>query len=296
MITESIQPIPLHVRVDKRKVALGERLFNDPRLSQNGTVACASCHDLTKGGTDGLPRSIRIKGAVGDLNAPTVFNSTFNYKQFWDGRADSLEHQIDLAIKNPKEMGYSWPEVLAQLKQDSSYVSAFFALYPDGIRSHNIMDAIATFERSLITPNSRFDRFLRGDTKAITEQEKAGYALFRDLGCIACHQGVNVGGNMFQTMGKFADYFEDRGNVTKVDLGRYNVTGRERDRYNFKVPGLRISALTAPYFHDGSAKTLEEAVSTMAKYQLGLSLSPQEVDLIVKFLNTLPGEYNHKSQ
>lgn len=291
---EPIQPIPQEIKLDRRKVELGDRLFRDPRLSHDNTVSCASCHDLSKGGTDQRPSPIGIGGQIGDVNTPTVFNSGFNFRQFWDGRADTLEDQIDGPTHNPKEMGSSWPEIIGKLKQDSRYVSAFATLYPDGIQSRNIKDAIATFERSLITPNSRFDRFLRGDPTAITEDEKAGYQLFKDYGCVACHQGINVGGNMFQKLGVMVDYFSDRGKLAKPDLGRYNATGRESDRYAFKVPSLRNVARTAPYFHDGSVPNLEVVIELMAKYQLGRSLSPGDVQLIVKFLNTLTGEYNGK--
>ncbi len=292
---EPIRPIPLTVTLDPRKVALGRRLFHDPRLSGDNRIACASCHDLRTGGTDHLARSIGIGGREADVNAPTVFNSSLNFKQFWDGRADTLEAQIDGPVQNPKEMGSGWPEVLGKLRQDPSYVSAFAGLYPDGIQIHTIQDAIATFERSLLTPNAPFDRYLRGDRGAISEQARAGYLLFKKLGCVACHQGVNVGGNMFQKFGVMADYFADRGNPTPADLGRFNVTGQEQDRHTFKVPGLRNVDRTAPYFHDGSAKTLPQAVAIMGQYQLGRPLSAAEIELLVAFLKTLTGEYDGES-
>lgn len=291
-VNEPIQPIPQRIELDPRKVALGERLFRDPRLSRDGRISCATCHDLSKGGTDRLPRSIGVGGRTGDVNAPTVFNSGLNFKQFWDGRADTLEAQIDGPIHNPKEMASSWPAIIATLTPDPAYAAQFTSLYRSDIKPDLVRDAIATFERSLITPNSRFDKFLRGDRTAITETEKAGYLLFKDLGCVACHQGRNVGGNMFQTFGVMADYFADRGGETPADQGRFNVTRREDDRHKFKVPSLRNIDRTAPYFHDGSAKTLEQAVSVMAKYQLGRTLSAAEVNLIVTFLHTLTGEYN----
>ncbi|MBI4322919.1 MAG: cytochrome-c peroxidase [Candidatus Omnitrophica bacterium] len=294
VITEPIQPIPVRVTLDQRKVALGQRLFHDPQLSHDNTLACASCHDLRKGGTDRRARSIGINGALGEVNAPTVYNAAFNFKQFWDGRAETLEEQAAGPLHNPKEMGASWPEVIAKLTQDPGYVQTFKKLYPDGISAASIADAIAAFERSLITPNARFDRFLRGDQEALTAEEREGYRLFKDLGCVVCHQGVNIGGNMFQTMGKMADYFANRGNIATADFGRYNVTGDERDRYKFKVPTLRNIALTAPYFHDATAQTLEEAIQTMAKYQLGVSLTAREVELLVAYLNTLTGEYEGK--
>jgi len=291
---EPIRPIPQSIPLDVRKVLLGEKLFHDPLLSKDNTVSCASCHDLGKGGTDQRSRSVGINNAEGPINAPTVFNSGFHFKQFWDGRADSLEHQVDGPALADKEMGSTWPGIVSKLKAAPAYAATFKEIYPDGIEPKNIKDAIAEFERSLFTPNSRFDKYLRGDNSAITDDEKEGYKKFKGYGCITCHQGVNVGGNLFQPFGVMGDYFADRGNVTKVDLGRFNVTGNEEDKFVFKVPGLRNIALTAPYFHDGSARTLEEAVATMAKYQLGRELPPKDLEQIVLFLKSLTGEYNGK--
>ena len=294
-LDEPIQPIPLEIRLDQRKVAVGGRLFHDARLSHDNTINCAKCHNLSQGGVDGLSHSIGTNASVGDVNALTVYNSGLNFKQFWDGRAETLEDQVNGPTQHPKEMASNWTEIIGKLKEDKDYVSSFGELYPDGITSQNVRDAIATFERKLITPNARFDRYLRGDMNAITQDEKAGYRLFKNFGCVVCHQGVNVGGNMFQTLGKFGNYFDDRGNAQKADWGRFNVTGNERDRYKFKVPTLRNVELTAPYFHDGTQTTLESAVQTMAKYQLGRPLSNEETDLIVKFLKTLTGEYEGNS-
>ena len=291
---EPISPIPESISLDAKKVALGKRLFDDPRLSKDNTVACASCHGLSKGGVDGLQRSVGIRGQEADINAPTVFNSGFNFKQFWNGRAVSLEDQIDGPTHHPKEMGSSWPEIIAKLSQDEYYASEFARIYGDGIQPNFIKDAIATFERSLITPNSRFDRYLKGDRNALSRDEIEGYHKFKSYGCIACHQGVNVGGNMYERLGIMADYFKDRGNLTPADAGRFSITGNKADMHVFKVPSLRNVALTAPYFHDGSAATLEQAVVTMGKYQLGVFIPPGDVTLIVKFLHTLTGEYNGK--
>jgi cytochrome c peroxidase len=289
---EPIQPIPEPPRLDPRKVELGNRLFHDPRLSRDNSVACSTCHSLSQGGTDHRIQSVGINRQVGQVNSPTVFNSALNFRQFWDGRAETLEAQVDGPIHNPAEMGSSWPDIVATLGRDPLYRAAFAGLYRDGVQPANIRDAIATFERSLTTPNSRFDRFLSGAATSITEEEKAGYALFKTLGCVACHQGAAIGGNMFQKFGVMGDYFADRGHQTAADLGRFNVTGRDEDRHTFKVPSLRNVARTAPYFHDGSAKTLEEAVAVMGRYQLGRTLSRSDVALLVKFLNTLTGEYN----
>lgn len=293
-INEPIQPIPLALDLDPRKVALGERLFHEPLLSKDGKVSCASCHDLETGGVDHRRRSVGVYGQLGRINAPTVFNSGFHSRLFWDGRAESLEDQVDGPLMAPHEMASSWEKVVRELEHSTSYREAFAALYEEGINEGNVKDAIATFEQSLYTPNARFDRFLRGDDSALTAEEKEGYRLFKTYGCIKCHQGMTVGGNHFDTFGVIGDYFADRGNITREDFGRFNVTGDERDRFKFKVCSLRNVALTAPYFHDGSAATLEQAVAVMARYQLGRQITEADVSSIVKFLGTLTGEYKGK--
>jgi cytochrome c peroxidase len=289
--SEPIRPIPLHVKQDEEKVALGRRLFHETRLSGNDTISCAHCHDLATGGTDRKACSLGIHGEAGARNSSTVFNCSLNVKQFWDGRADSLEDQIDGPIHDPKEMDANWPAIVGKLRSDPGYAASFARVYPGGVESVHVKNAIAEFERSLLTPNARFDRFLRGDAEAITSDEKEGYRLFKGYGCVSCHQGVGVGGNMFATFGVMADYFADRGELAPLDLGRFNVTGKEADRYRFKVPMLRNVALTAPYFHDGSAPTLAAAVNVMARFQLGRQISEVETSRIVQFLETLTGEY-----
>ncbi len=295
--TEPIQPIPLELKLDEKKVELGDQLFHDPQLSGNNSISCASCHALNQGGTDRLARSIGIQGTAVPVNSPTVYNSGFNFRQFWDGRARTLEEQIEGPINAEAEMGSNWPDIVSKLKQSPEYTYLFNQTYTDGINRDNIKNAIATFERSLNTPNSRFDRFLRGDESALTSEEKEGYRRFKEYGCVSCHQGINVGGNMFQTFGVMRDYFKESvtkkqsGVISKADLGRYNVTGKEEDRYVFKVPSLRNASLTWPYFHDGSATSLEEAVLIMGQYQLGRQLSDEDIELIIKFIDTLTGEY-----
>lgn len=288
---EPITPIPLDLKLDARKIALGRRLFHDPQLSSDNTISCAHCHNLANGGMDGLPRAIGIGGKKGVVNVPTVYNSGFNFRLFWDGRAASLEDQIDFPINNPLEMGSSWDEVIKKLEHDEGYRRDFSAIYAEGIQPSTVKEAIAIFERSLTTPNGKFDRFLRGEKDALDDEELAGYKLFKNLGCVSCHQGKNVGGNMYEKLGLFKNYFEHRGNVQEMDYGRYNVTKIEEHRYEFRVPSLRNVALTAPYFHDASAGTLEEAVAVMGEYQLGVDLSEGEIAKIVRFLNTLTGVY-----
>jgi cytochrome c peroxidase len=288
---EPIHPLPRKIDLDPQKVVLGRRLFHDSQLSADNSISCASCHNLHRNGADNRAISVGVAGAKGDVNAPTVFNSGFNFRQFWDGRAETLEDQVEGPIHHPAEMATDWPQILEKLRADSGYTAAFSSIYAQGMNSRTIKDAIATFERSLITPDSRFDRYLRGDANALTADEKEGYRLFKQNGCSSCHQGILAGGNMFEKFGIVADYFADRGRIAKSDLGRFNVTGQETDRYKFKVPSLRNVARTAPYFHDGSAQTLKEAVSVMARYQLGRQLTARELDLIVQFLETLNGEY-----
>ena len=217
-ISEPIQPIPGVLNLNPKKVALGERLFHEPLLSGDGTVSCASCHNLETGGVDRKPRSTGINGAVGRINTPTVFNAGFHSKLFWDGRVETLEAQIDGPLMTQHEMSSSWETVITNLERSESYRRAFAAVYPEGINENTVKDAIATFERSLYTPNARFDSFLRGDDTAITADEKAGYRLFKTYGCVKCHQGMTVGGNHFDTFGVIGDYFADRGEDHKGGL------------------------------------------------------------------------------
>ncbi|MBB3119511.1 cytochrome-c peroxidase [Pseudoduganella violacea] len=283
---EPIKPLPASLRQDPARVALGARLFHEVRLSGNQRVSCASCHDLAKGGADGRRQSLGWRGQTTALNAPTVLNAALNFKQFWDGRAATLEEQIDQVVQNPVEMGGSWPDIVRLLARDDSYRRAFDAAYKDGVTRANIQNALASYERTLITPDSRFDRYLRGDGKAITANEKAGYLRFKQYGCVACHQGANVGGNMFQKFGVMEDLLP-RSARTGAAQGRFLRTGREEDRQVFKVPSLRNVAQTAPYLHDGSAATLEEAIDIMFRYQLGRVGSAEDKRLIAQFLGSL---------
>jgi cytochrome c peroxidase len=291
---EPIQPIEAIPNLDPRKVALGQKLFGDPQLSHDNQISCATCHILQSGGADGKARSIGIHGAVGIINAPTVLNSGLNFRQFWDGRVATLEDQVEVPILSGIEMGSAWPEVLTKLSASNDYSQRFQEIYRDGVQREHVKDAIAEFERSLTTPNSRFDRYLRHDPSALTSRELEGYELFKSLGCASCHQGMGIGGNMYQRMAVTLPYVADKVQLTLVDRGRFNVTGNPRDMYMFKVPSLRNVALTAPYFHDGSAATLEEAVRAIGKYQLRRPLSDRHVELIVAFLKTLTGELNGK--
>lgn len=284
---------------DAKKAALGEKLYFDKRLSGDNTVSCASCHGLDKGGCDREVVSTGIKGRKGSVNSPTVFNSAFNFCQFWDGRAKDLAEQAAGPLNNPKEMGSNFPQVLAKLHDDAAYGALSKAAYGGPLDQERIKDAIATYEKTLITPHCAFDRYLQGDSAALNDEQKRGYQLFMEKGCASCHAGVAMGGMSFEKMGTSKDYFAYREKnlhlpYTEADNGRFNVTKDPLDKGKFKVPILRNIELTAPYFHDGSAKTLTEAVDVMAEYQTGSKLEPRETEAIVAFLKTLTGEYRGK--
>ena len=283
---EPIRPLRPPTGLDRDKVALGARLFHDPLLSADQTVSCATCHPLAHGGADGLPVSLGVGGAKGTANSPTVYNTNLNVAQFWDGRAATLEEQVNGPLTHPAEMATSWPALLARLEQ-SPYVAEFRKVYgadPDEIR---VRDALAQFERSLVTLDAPFDRWLAGDDNALSAEQKHGYALFKSYGCASCHQGANVGGNMFQRFGFYGNWFADRGRTAQGDLGRYAVTGKAADKYVFKVPSLRLVTLTAPYFHDGSVADLSEAIRIMARYQLGRDIPEGDIAPMVAFLGSL---------
>lgn len=292
--TAVIQPIPQPPQLDAKKIALGKSLFHDTRLSKDNTLSCASCHDLAKGGTDQQAVSDGVGGAKGGINAPTVFNAAYHLAQFWDGRAADLAAQAAGPPGNPIEMASSWPEIVGKLTGDAAFKATFEQSYPGGITQESVCDAIATFEKTLLTPNSNFDKFLLGDQGALGDDAKKGHALFMKSGCATCHSGIAMGGRSFEKMGRTADYFADRGNPTAADVGRAGVTKNEGDKHKFKVPTLRNVALTAPYFHDASAKTLTEAVRKMAHYQSGKTFSDVETAQLVSFLECLTGELEGK--
>lgn len=292
-LDEPLTPLPPVPRLDPATVELGRQLFSEKRLSVNGSLSCASCHRLATGGADDKPFSLGFDGQPVKFNTPTVFNASLNFKQFWNGRVDTLEAQIEQVVISPAEMGSDWKTVVANLTAIPQYQTAFAQVYPDGVTAANVQNALATYERTLLTPNSRFDQYLQGNTDILTLEEKYGYQRFKEYGCIACHQGLNIGGNMFQKFGVMDDYFKDRP-AAETDLGRYLVTHDEEDRNVFKVPSLRNVAVTAPYFHDASAKTLEDAVDVMFRFQLGRVPSAEDKDQIIKFLKTLTGQWAGK--
>lgn len=289
---EPVFPILYDIPVDSAKVELGFKLYHDTRLSLDNTVSCASCHGLETGGVDNKQFSEGVDGKLGGVNAPTVYNAVYNFVQFWDGRAATLAAQAAGPPLNPVEMASnSFDEIIAKLEKDKALTSEFKKVYPEGYSEATITDAIQEFEKTLITKNSPFDRYMMGDAAAMTQQQIDGYNDFKKYSCATCHSGVNLGGNTYELMGTRSNYFSARGTeLTNEDFGRYKETKSEYDRHKFKVPGLRNVALTAPYFHDGTITSLKNAIMYMGEYQLDVNLTQQEVDNIEAFLNALTGE------
>ncbi len=291
-VGEPLLPLHPYQNLDPRKVALGDMLFHDKRLSADNSISCASCHVLSSNGSDSLASSVGVGKVVGPIKAPTVYNSAYNFAQFWDGRAATLEEQAAGPVHNPIEMDSNWEQVLGKLKNDAKLVELFGKAYPDGLNAKNITSAIAEFERSLITIDSPFDRWLQGYDSALSEKERNGYRLFKSYGCSSCHQGRNVGGNMYAYMGAMGDYFADRGGeIAEADLGRFNVTKDELDRHLFKVPSLRLAARQKYFFHDSSQTELEDAIKVMGRYQLGRDIPRKDISDIAAFIRSLVGKH-----
>ena len=296
-LAEPISPIVAQpvASADIPIVDLGEKLFHSRLLSGDMDRSCASCHDLKHlGGSDGRPKSIGTPGHPGKRRTPSIFNVSNNFVQLWDGRAATLEDQIQLVIHDKSVMNSDWKTVLARLNTDPTLRPLFESAYGTEANAENVKDSIAAYERTLTTPGSRFDRYLEGDDTAITLDELRGYTLFKQYGCASCHQGMNVGGNMFQPLGVIGEpgaYFRETVGTSALDQGRFAITGDAADKFVFRVPSLRNVALRPPYFNDGSVPTLDLAVQLMGRYQLGRSLDDNDVKLIVKFLGTLTGSY-----
>ena len=295
---EPIAPIPAQVSdIDRAKATLGERLFSDARLSGDGSVSCRSCHLPKSGGADPRRYSVSAFGKVRQVSSPSIFNLRYLGSGLnWTGRTPSLERQVEGAMSNPDTMASSWDKVLAILSADADVAQQFGAVYGEetAVTKRNVIDAIAHYERSLVT-RSRFDDWLEGDARALTPVEKQGYEKFKALGCAGCHSGPAVGGNSFARLGVFGDYFKDRaarggGELIEFDKGKFRQTGKPEDLHVFRVSPLRNVALSAPYFHDGSVATLDEAIHLMGRYQLGRELPPEERRLIAAFLHALTGK------
>ena len=283
---EPVLPIPPAPDIAPEKLELGKQLFHETALSgASRKVSCATCHALERGGTTGRPPAGIVSAESEPYDIPTVFNAAHQFAHFWNGRAQSLEAVIQASIRAENVMDGSWDAIIPALAENPDYVARFEQVYPEaGLAESSVEDALTSYVRSLSTPNAIFDRWLAGEELPPAALE--GYELFKELGCVRCHQGAGVGGNLFASFGA---YLSTRERVASSDLGRFTVTNDESHRYQFKVPSLRNVALTAPYFHDGSVATLEEAVRTMALYQLGQPLSDTEAQSIVAFLETLTG-------
>lgn len=281
--SELITPIEIPKNINEQKATLGKELFFDTKLSKDNTVSCATCHILEDGGDDNMKFSFGIKGQEGNINAPTVFNSVYNFRQFWNGRSADLAAQAKEPIINPIEMGNTHENAVATLKKERSYQEKFQKIYQNGITIDNIADAIAEFEKKLVTPDAPFDLYLKGDESAIDEDTKRGYELFKSKGCIACHNGINVGGNLYSKFGAMYS-------AGSKSTGRFEVTGKEEDKFFFKVPSLRNIEKTAPYLHDGRTESLKGAIAIMSNLQLGREISADEIRLIEKFLISLTGK------
>lgn len=296
----ALQPIPDSMATDIRKVTLGRKMYNEARVSLDGTLSCATCHVIDKGGADsrGTRTSEGIYGQFGGINAPTVLNAAFNVEQFWNGRAHTLADQAAGPPVNPVEMGdQTWEQICERLKEDASLVAEFQSIYPEGITQATVTDAIAEYEKTLITPNDRLDQMLKGDENALTEEEKRGLAAFMDNSCAVCHVGKTLGGQSFETLGIYEDYYaaREQSNPDIVynddDKGLAGFTGDTADLHRFKVPGLRNISKTSPYFHDGTQATIEDAVRAMFRFELGVKEAPEsDVASISAFLRTLDGE------
>lgn len=292
---EPVQPLMVSIPSDSNKVKLGFKLYHDTRLSADNTVSCATCHGLDTGGVDRKQFSEGIRGQLGGVNAPTVYNSALNFVQFWDGRAADLKEQAAGPPLNPVEMGCeSFDQIAAALAADKQLKKEFEEIYPEGLNQSTITDAIAEFEKTLLTP-SRFDEYLRGDKEALTQEELAGYDLFKKNNCATCHAGMNLGGQSFEYMGVKGNYFDFRGTgLTDGDNGRFSVTKDERDRHKFKTPTLRNVAVTPPYMHDGTVTSLEDAIRYMHTFQVGKHIDEPDMKKLVAFLHSLTGTYQGK--
>lgn len=299
--SEPVQVLPCSIPVDEARADLGKRMFNDTRISLDNTISCATCHILSIGGADEYDErtSKGIYDQAGGVNAPTVYNSVYNIQQFWNGRAADLKEQAAGPPENPVEMGdQTWAQIVDRLRTDRVLVAEFERLYPgEGLTQSSVTEAIAEYEKTLLTPNSRFDKYLAGQQDAISDAELAGYQAFKDNACATCHTGKVLGGQSFEKLGIYEDYYADRAQrcpdleYVSDDDGLKSFTGRDEDLHRFKTPMLRNIAITPPYFHDGTYETLEDAVSAMYRFELGREPRPDDLSHIVSFLGTLTGEH-----
>jgi cytochrome c peroxidase len=292
LASEPIRPIPKYKpsRAESDLILLGERLFHERRLSRSQSISCADCHNLNRGGADGLSSPKGPKDNTRVYNTPTIFNVSFNTRYYWSARFKSLDKQIDDALV---ELDTDWGFVIQTVTGTPEYAALFARAFPDGVTQDNIKKTLIAYEQSLVTPNARFDQYLRGDPQALTYNEKQGYRLFKQYGCIACHQGVNIGGNLviYEDSKNQSGFFP----IENIRINNNSISLSESESNALRVPSLRNVARTAPYFHDGSVATLELAVAKMARKYLGTPMSSADIKLIVQFLHALTGKYNGKS-
>lgn len=297
-VDHPFEPLPFEI-AGGPAADLGQKLYADRIMSVDGTLTCFSCHDVEKGGTDGLAKAHVASRATGQINTGTIFNLAFNFRFNWNGKFVTLLNHINGPVTGKNVMGMSWPELLRRVENKEDYQRLFRQIYPDGVTTENIRHAVTEYQLSLVTPNAPFDSYLRGETDALSKEELAGYQLFKSLGCASCHQGINIGGNLFAKIGVMGDYFADRkregrGDLVDADYGRYQVTNQDDDKFVFRVPSLRNVACTGPYFHDGTLDKLEDVVEAMGRYQLGRQLEAEQISLLISFLRTLTGEHQGK--
>ncbi len=281
------RPLPTYkeININHKQAILGHDLFQDKSLSLDGTIACSSCHNGRSGGGDGRPVAIGINGQKGDINVPTVFNSGFNFRQFWDGRAFDLEEQAQQPVENPIEMGHHWPDLIEKLRQ-TNYQARFNTLYPDGLTQENIGHAIAQMERGLIVNNAPYDLYLSGDSSALSNSALRGLERFQSYGCIACHNGINLGGNLYHKFELTLYHPKDR----EITEGIYSRSGRKKDKGMIKVPTLHNIMRSSPYFHTGSINTLDTAIKMQIAQHTKRSVNADDIKDIKAFLKSLTGK------
>ncbi len=281
----SFSPIPIEQITQKKKYAVGKWLYFDTNLSKDKTVSCATCHDFSLGGSDNLKTSKGIEGLQGKLNAPTIFNAKYNIAQDWIGEVGTIKERAKLAFLNKIEMAGDFTKLIEYITKHPKLSKAFLEVYSK-ISQESILDALSYYTMNLTTPNARFDKYINGDVTALSKEELQGYRLFKEYGCASCHNGINLGGNMYQKFG----IFNEENLLRDDNLGRYQLTSQEYDRYVFKVPSLRNISRTAPYSHNGSIKSLRDMIAIMGEFQLGIKFSTSEIEKIERFLKTLDGE------
>ncbi len=291
---QAILIVPNPPKLSPLKLKVGQELFNATLFSKNNNLSCNSCHNLNRAGTDNLPKYLGQNRKPGTLTTPTVLNASLNFRQFWDGRAKTMADVVDDHLKDPTVFANNWVDVVQRVKENPTLTASFKSAYSGNISTETIKDALTLFLETLLTPQSPFDRYLNGDKSALSNDALKGYELFKSYGCITCHQGPGVGGNLYQKFGIYKDYFAAGKSISKSDLGLYNITGKEEDKYVFKVPSLRNVAMT--YLHDGSAATLDEAITLMGIYQVGQPIQTYDIPFIVKFLESLTGRLPDNEQ